>query len=80
MRRAVLGIVVVLMGTGCVAPDAADPAAHADPIEILPSPTPFTQVTAGPVSAIVPEPRKPSRTCLSRAASQRINAACGRTR
>lgn len=55
MRRTVLGIVVALMGTGCVAPAPADPSADADPIEILASPTPFTQVTAGPVSAIVPD-------------------------
>lgn len=55
MRRAVVGITFALMGTGCVAPSVDDTPAPVDRIEILSSPTPFTQVTAGHVSAIVPD-------------------------
>jgi hypothetical protein len=50
-----VGIAFALMGVGCMAPSPADPPSVADRIEILTSPTPFTQVTAGPVSAIVPD-------------------------
>jgi hypothetical protein len=55
VRRTVLGIAIALVGTGCIAPSSADPAAAPRAIEILASPTPFTQVNAGPVSAIVPD-------------------------
>ncbi|MGZ8596751.1 MAG: hypothetical protein ACXWXB_00995 [Actinomycetota bacterium] len=50
---------IALLGTGCAAPSSTDPPAVADPIEILSSPTPFTQVNAGPVSAIVPDGWEP---------------------
>lgn len=43
------------MGTGCVAPSPTDPPAVPGTIEIRPSPSPFTQVHAGPVSAVVPD-------------------------
>jgi hypothetical protein len=43
------------LGTGCIAPSVDDPPARADAIEIFSSPTPFTQVTAGHVSGIVPD-------------------------
>lgn len=55
MGRAVVGISIALLGTGCVAPDTVDPSAHADPIAIVSSPSPYTQVIAGPVSASVPD-------------------------
>ena len=55
MRRAVLGVAIALVGTGCVAPSADDPPALDAPIEIMSSPTPFMQVTAGQVTAIVPD-------------------------
>ncbi len=56
MRRAILGTVVALMGTGCVAaPGAADDGALSPDITVLPSSTPYSQVTAGPVEALVPD-------------------------
>ena len=55
VRRIVLGIAFALVGTGCIAPSSADPQPLPDRIETLSSPTPFTQVNAGPVSAIVPD-------------------------
>jgi hypothetical protein len=50
-----VGIAFALMGTGCAAPSSVVPPVAPDRIEILSSPTPFMQVTAGPVSAIVPD-------------------------
>ena len=55
MRRTLLGITIVLVGTGCTAPPSVDPANVAAPIEMLSSPSPFTQVRAGAVTAIVPD-------------------------
>lgn len=56
MRRVVVGIIIALTGTGCSTPlQGAPPEADAQQIEMLSSPTPFTQVNAGPVSAIVPD-------------------------
>lgn len=55
MRRTVLGMTIALLGTGCVAPSTTDAPAVTGTIEVLSSPTPFTQVNAGPVSAMVPD-------------------------
>lgn len=56
MRRLVLGIMVVLVGAGCSgAPRVADPAALPELIRVDASPTPFSQVTAGPVHAWIPD-------------------------
>ena len=56
MRRVVVGITIALTGTGCSTPlQGAPPEAAAHQVEMLSSPTPFTQVHAGPVSAIVPD-------------------------
>ena len=56
MRRAILGIVVVLAGAGCSA-SAGDPGASLDHnlIRIVGSPSPFSEVTAGAVRALVPD-------------------------
>ncbi len=55
MRRAILGIVVTLAGAGCTA-SAVDPGgATAPAIQVNGSPSPFTEVTAGAVRALVPE-------------------------
>ncbi len=55
MRRAILGIVVALMGAGCSgAPSPSDAPAGAN-ILVQPSSSPFSQITAGPVHALVPE-------------------------
>lgn len=59
MRRAVVGVAIALLGTGCAAPPTTDPSIVAEPLEILSSPTPYTHVTAGPVSAIVPDGWRP---------------------
>jgi hypothetical protein len=55
VRRTLIGITIALVGSGCTAPRSADPPHVGAPIEILASPSPFTQVTAGAVSAIVPD-------------------------
>lgn len=56
MRRAILGIVVVLAGAGCTA-SVTDPVASLDPsvIHVVGSPSPFSQVTAGDVRALIPD-------------------------
>ncbi len=56
MRRAILGIVVVLAGAGCTAA-SVDPgsAFGPDTIRVIGSPSPFTEVTAGAVRALVPD-------------------------
>jgi len=55
VRKIAFGIAVALTGIGCSAPLSADPPSVPDPIEVFSSPTPFTQVMVGPVSAIVPD-------------------------
>jgi hypothetical protein len=69
VRRSILGIAFALMGAGCVAPSTGDPAAASDPIQVLPSPTPFSQVQAGQVSAIVPDGWEAHPAALSGARS-----------
>lgn len=56
MRRAILGIVVVAMGAGCTGmPRGSDPVPGTDTIRIERSPSPFSEVTAGPVRALIPD-------------------------
>ena len=56
MRRLIGGIALVLAAAGCRAAGApATPKAGPDAIEIHGSPTPFTEVSAGPVSALIPD-------------------------
>lgn len=55
MRRAILGIVVVLASAGCSATPSDEPGGIIVPIFVEPSPSPFNQVRAGQVRAIVPD-------------------------
>ena len=56
LRRAILGIVVALLGTGCAGvPSIGDPADLADAFTIRPSSSPYSEVTAGSVQALVPD-------------------------
>ena len=56
MRRAILGIVIALMGTGCAGvPSLGDPPGAADALLVRPSSSPYSQVTAGSVRALVPD-------------------------
>lgn len=56
MRRAILGIVVVVAGAGCT-PSAsdADPAGAINAIRVEGSPSPYSEVTAGSIRALVPD-------------------------
>lgn len=56
MRRAILGVVVVMAGAGCT-PSAsdADPSSAIDAIRIEGSPSPYSEVTAGSIRALVPD-------------------------
>jgi hypothetical protein len=56
LRRTILGIVVVLVSAGCGrAAGPADPDPLAAGISIRATPSPYSEVTIGPVSALVPE-------------------------
>jgi hypothetical protein len=56
LRRIVLGIIVVLVGAGCGhATGAGEPAPVAGRVSIRSTPSPFSQVTAGSVTALVPD-------------------------
>lgn len=56
MRRAILGIVVALMGSGCAGvPSVGDPREPAEALLIRPSASPYSEVTAGAVRALVPD-------------------------
>lgn len=60
MRRAILGVAVTLASAGCgLTPPGAHPAANADEINIQASPTAFTEITAGPVRAMIPDGWQP---------------------
>ena len=62
MRRAILGIVVVMTGAGCAGlPHMNDRglATGGDPITIERSPSPYSEITSGPVSALVPDGWQP---------------------
>jgi hypothetical protein len=51
-----VGFTIAFTGVGCSAPSSgAPPGAGAEQVEMLSSPSPFTHVNAGPVSAIVPD-------------------------
>jgi hypothetical protein len=56
LRRAILGITVVLAGAGCTAP-VGDPTTPIDGgvLRVVESPSPFSRVTAGAVQALVPD-------------------------
>jgi len=56
LRRAILGIVVALLGTGCAGvPSVGDPPDLTDALMIRASASPYSQVTAGSVQALVPD-------------------------
>lgn len=56
MRRAILGIVVALVGTGCAGvPSLGDAPDPAEAFLIRPSISPYSEVTSGPVQALVPD-------------------------
>jgi hypothetical protein len=56
MWKIVSGVAVAVLSAACASPSPAEsPPALAHPLEILSSPSPFTHVTAGPVSASVPD-------------------------
>ena len=56
MHRVVAGFIIAFTGIGCSAPSPGTPPdAAIQQVEILSSPSPFTHVNAGPVSAIVPD-------------------------
>jgi hypothetical protein len=60
LRRAILGIVVSLAGVACTA-SSPDPghAPLADQIRVQGSPSPYSEVSAGPVHALVPDGWRP---------------------
>jgi hypothetical protein len=56
LRRAILGIVIALTGSGCAGvPSLADPPAAPEALQVRASASPFSQVTAGSVRALVPD-------------------------
>lgn len=56
MRRVVIVLAVAVMGTGCSVGVPADPSVGgAAAVVLQPSTAPFSQVTAGPVQALVPD-------------------------
>jgi hypothetical protein len=57
VRSTILGTVITLMGVGCGlhTPGATEPEPLAEAISVVPSASPYSQVTAGPVSALVPD-------------------------
>jgi hypothetical protein len=63
LRRAILGIVVLVMGAGCTGqPRGANAVPGTDVIHIQRSPSPFSEVTAGPVQAMIPDGWQPMPT------------------
>lgn len=63
MRRAILGIVALTMGAGCTGvPHGLDPVPGGDTIRLQRSPSPFSEVTAGPVQALIPDGWQPVPT------------------
>lgn len=63
MRRAILGVVVVLTGAGCTGlPHDRTPGPGADPIRVERSPSPFSEITAGSIRALVPDGWQPVPT------------------
>lgn len=65
MRRAILGIVVLTMGAGCTgSPPGLDSTLGTGAIRIERSPSPFSEVTAGPVRALIPDGWQPMPTSV----------------
>ena len=63
MRRAILGIMFVLTGAGCTGlPHGSEPGPVADSIRVQRTPSPYSEVTAGPVRALVPDGWQPVPT------------------
>ena len=55
MRRIIFGSAIALLGAGCTAPSSIDAALVPQAITIEASASPFTQITAGQVRAMVPD-------------------------
>jgi hypothetical protein len=55
MRRLVVGVVVLLAATGCQRTFATPAQTLDSGIQLRPSPSAFTEVTAGPVRAVIPD-------------------------
>jgi hypothetical protein len=63
LRRAILGIVVLTMGAGCTGPPhGSDSIPGPAAIHIERSPSPFSEVTAGSVRALIPDGWQPMPT------------------
>lgn len=59
MRGAILGIVVALAGAACTASSPGRDPSLATAIQVVSTPSPYSEVTAGPVSALVPDGWEP---------------------
>lgn len=60
VRKLITGIVITLVAAGCRDGPAADPPQPTAPVlQIHPSPSPFTEVAAGPVRALIPDRWRP---------------------
>ena len=55
MRRIIFGSAIALLGAGCTPPSSIDAGLVAQPITIEASASPFSQITAGQVRAMVPK-------------------------
>jgi hypothetical protein len=55
VRRTIFGLSIALLGAGCTPPHSIDASVLAQPITIQASASPFTQITAGQVRAMVPD-------------------------
>jgi hypothetical protein len=55
VRRSIFGLTIALLGAGCTPPPSIDASIVAQPITIQASASPFTQITAGEVRAMVPD-------------------------
>ena len=55
MRRVAVGFVVLLVATGCQRALVTPPETSSVGLQLRASPTPYTEVTAGPVRALIPD-------------------------
>jgi hypothetical protein len=55
VQRTILGIAVALIGAGCVTPSAGGSADASFPIQVRPSASPYSEITAGEVQALIPD-------------------------
>ena len=55
MRRIIFGSAIALLGAGCTPPSSIDAGLVAQPITIEASASPFSEITAGQVRAMVPK-------------------------